>query len=283
MISTIPRKLEFEAAEYTIDNQRNIPRSRHRLVSVIQVAADVIRTDDVVSTLSLDRADASKQLSRWTGQGWLRRVGRGLYVPATLASLESEHVLDDPWVLVPALYAPGYIGGRTAAEHWDLAEQIFRDIVVMTTRTVRERHQVRHGARFTLHHVPESRIFGTRTVWRGRSKIQVSDVHRTIVDMLDNPALGGGIRHVDDCLDAYLRRSDRNDDALIEYAEALGNGAIFKRLGFLAEQRADSLAADCRTRLTKGNARLDTALECTRLATRWRLWVSESWARKVVP
>lgn len=247
---------------------------------MIQAAGDVIRTDDVVRTLSVARPDASKLLSRWTKQGWLRRVGRGSYVPAALDSLESEHVLDDPWVLVPALYAPGYIGGRTAAEHWDLTEQLFRDIVVMTTQTVREKHQVRHGAQFTLYHIPESRLFGTRTVWRSRSKIQVSDVHRTIVDMLDDPALGGGIQHVADCLDAYLKRSDCNYDALIEYAEALGNGAIFKRLGFLAERCDESLADDCRTRLTKGNARLDPALECTRLASRWRLWVPESWIRE---
>ena len=264
---------------HIITGEQTIPRSRHRLVSVIRATGDVICIDDVVRTLSLIRTDAAKLLSRWTKQGWLRRVGRGRYVAAALDSLESKYVLDDPWVLVPALYAPGYIGGRTAAEYWDLTEQIFRNIVVMTAQTVREKQQVRHGAQFALYHIPENRIFGTRTVWRGRSKIQVSDVHRTIVDMLDNPSLGGGIQHVADCLDAYLKRSDRNDDTLIKYAERLGNGAIFKRLGFLAERRADSLAADCRTRLTKGNARIFPTLECTRLVSRWRLWVSESWLR----
>jgi predicted transcriptional regulator of viral defense system len=263
----------------TIAEKPTMPRGRHKLVSVIRAAGDVIHIDDVVRTLSVDRADASKQLSRWTKQGWLRRVGRGRYVPAALDLLESKHVLDDPWVLVPALYAPGYIGGRTAAEHWDLTEQLFRDIVVMTAQTVREKHQVRHGAQFTLYHIPESRIFGTKTVWRGRSKVQVSDIHRTIVDMLDNPGLGGGIQHVADCLVAYMKRSDRNNDALLKYAEALGNGAIFKRLGFLAEQRADPLAEDSGSRLTKGNARLDPALECSRLVSRWRLWVPESWVR----
>ena len=264
-----------------IAGEQSIPRGRHRLVSVIRAAGDVICIDDVVRTLSLIRTDAAKLLSRWTKQGWLRRVGRGSYVPAALDSLESKYVLDDPWVLVPALYAPGYIGGCTAAEYWDLTEQIFHNIVVMTAQTVRKKKQVRHGTQFALCHIPESRIFGTRTVWSGRSKIQVSDVHRTIVDMLDSPSLGGGIQHVADCLDAYLKRSDRNDDTLIKYAERLGNGAIFKRLGFLAERSADSrLAASCRTRLSKGNARISPTLECTRLISRWRLWVSESWLRK---
>ncbi len=107
----------------------------------------------------------------------------------------------------------------------------------------------------------------------------MSDVHRTIVDMLDNPASGGGIQHVDDCLSTYFRRKDRDDGKLVAYAERIGNGAIFKRLGFLAERGAGGtpLADACRERLTRGNARLDPALPCRRLATRWRLFVPESW------
>lgn len=255
--------------------QNTLPTGRQKLVSVIRAAGDVIKTDDVVTTLSVGRTEASKLLSRWANQGWLRRVGRGTYVPVPLESLESEHVLTDPWVLVPALYAPAYIGGRTAAEHWDLTEQLFRDIVVMTARPVRKSQEERHGAQFTLHHIQEKNIFGTRTVWRGSSKIPVSDVHRTIIDMLNNPAIGGGIQHVGDCLAVYLKCSDRNDGLLIEYAERLGNGALFKRLGFLAEQYSTTseLAENCRARLTKGNAKLDPALQCARLVSKWRLWI----------
>lgn len=275
----IPTICEFVTMNYTDTMGDRLPSGRRKLVAVIRAAGDVIRIDDVVATLSVGRSEAAKLLARWTSQGWLRRVGRGAYVAAPLDSLESEHVLEDPWVLVPVLYAPAYIGGWSAAEYWDLTEQIFRDIVVMTAQPVREKHQVRHGAQFTLHHIQERKIFGTKPVWRGKSKILISDVHRTIIDMLDNPALGGGIQHVTDCLGVYLKRSDRDDDALIEYAETLGNGAIFKRLGFLAERHPDSsnLAEACHARLTKGNAKLDPALKCARLVSKWRLWVPQSW------
>ena len=33
------------------------------------------------------------------------------------------------------------------------------------------------------------------------------------------------------------KRTDRDDQKLIEYGDRLGNGAVFKRLGFLAEKR----------------------------------------------
>jgi len=248
---------------------------------VIQTAGDVVHIDDVVQVLDISRDKAAKLLSRWTSQGWLRRVGSGAYVPVQLDLLDSAQVVQDPWILVPALFAPGYIAGRTAAEYWDLTEQIFRDIVVFTARPVRKKTIERQTAVFTLKHIREELIFGTRTVWRGQTRIAVSDVHRTIVDMLDDPAVGGGIQHVADCFGEYMKRSDVDPAKLVEYAQRQGNGAIFKRLGFLAERHPEGrdLAEKAKAHLTKGHAKLDPALACTRLVTRWRLRVPPTWLK----
>jgi predicted transcriptional regulator of viral defense system len=111
-------------------------------------------------------------------------------------------------------------------------------------------------------------------------KVPVSDPTRTILDLLSDPALGGGIRSTMDILINYLRSENKNLTLLIEYAVRLGNGAVFKRLGFLLEKLApdETTAKDqCRARLTAGNAKLDPKLDNTRLVTRWRLWVPEHW------
>ncbi len=250
------------------------PAGRQRLAELIAKAGDVIRVLDAARILSVDRTMAAKTLARWTHQGWLRRVKRGVYVPATLDSLGSEHVLDDPWVLVPTLFAPAYIGGRSAAEYWDLTEQLFNDIVVLSAQSVRRRVQRRHGANFTVKHIHERKMFGCKSVWRGRTKVSVSDLQRTIVDMLDDPAIGGGIQHVADCLSEYFKRQDRNDTLLIDYSERVRNGAVFKRLGFLSEQDGEGpLAEACHARLTQGTVKLDPALDCSKLVTRWRIWI----------
>lgn len=259
-----------------------IPRGRQQLAQLVAGAGDVIQVTDAARVLDLDRSAAAKTLARWTAQGWLRRVRRGVYVPVTLDTLRSEHVLDDPWVLVPGLFGPAYIGGRTAAEFWDLTEQLFNDIVVLTAQSIRQKSQRRHGAIFTLKHIQERKIFGAKPVWRGRTKVLVSDLPRTIVDMLDDPAIGGGIQQVSDCLGEYLKHRDRNDKLLIQYGERLGNGAVFKRLGFLAEQQGEvALAEACRTHLTTGAIKLDPMLDCTKLVTRWRIWIPERWKKAV--
>ena len=259
--------------------RRSIPQGKRKLAAVIKKADDIIRIDDVISVLPVSRSDAAKLLSRWTTQGWLRRVGSGAYVAVQLDSLESERILDDPWILVPALYAPAYIGGWTAAEYWDLTEQMFRQIFVVTTKTVRARYQICDGAQFILRHIQERKFFGTKPVWRGRSKILVSDIYRTMVDMLDEPYMGGGSQHLADCLTIYLKHPDRNDEILVDYAKALGNGAVFKRLGFLAENHpnTENLTEACLKHLTKGNAKLDPALKCSRLVSKWHLRVPPSW------
>ena len=268
-------------SQYTkrMSRQVGVPKGRIRLATVIQTAGEIVRIGDVERALNVSRSNAAKLLSRWSRQGWLRRVGPGVYATVGLDSIVSEQVLEDPWVMIPALYGPAYIGGRTAAEHWDLTEQIFRDIVVMTGRAVRVKSQRRHGTQFTLKHVRSNLIFGTRNVWRGNTKIPVSDVNRTIVDMLDDPDLGAGIQHVADCLAAYFDHPGRHDGKLITYATRLGNGAVFKRMGFLAERGSSNsaLLEACRQRLTKGYAKLDPMLPCRRLVTRWRLFVPESW------
>ncbi len=256
---------------------------KSRLAAVINAASDVVHIDDVEATLNVSRTRAAKLLSRWAGQGWLRRVGPGTYVPVQLALRDSEQVIEDPWVLVPALFDPAYIGGRSAAEHWDLTEQIFRDILVFTARPVRYKTVESQGAVFTLKHVKEELMFGTKTVWRGQTRIAVSDIHRTIIDMLDDPATGGGIQHVTDCFARYTQCKDFDTRLLIDYANRLGNGAVFKRLGFLAERNphSDALINAAKLRLTKGYAKLDPALDCAKLVTRWRLWVPKSWAESV--
>lgn len=255
-------------------------RARARLATVLQRAGDLVSIDDVVAALGIDRAAAAKALARWQSQGWLKRVGRGIYAPVPLDALSTQQVLTDPWVLVPALFAPGYVGGWSAAGHWGFTEQLFRSIFVFTARPVRVREPTVQGVSFTLKTIQEAALFGTKTLWRDHSRVPVSDKHRTIVDLLSDPSTGGGIRHVESCLWAYLKDREADLSTLIGYADRLGNGAVYKRLGFLISRKPghEQLADACKARLTQGNAKLDPALLCRRLVKAWRLWVPVHWA-----
>jgi predicted transcriptional regulator of viral defense system len=256
-----------------------LPAPRARLATVLRATKEVISIDDTARALDLQRQDAAKVLSRWQQQGWLRRIGRGLYVPVPLDLAGSTQVVDDPWVLVPKLFGECYIGGWTAAHHWDLTEQLFNETVVFTTRRVIRKKITAQGVTFVLHHISRERLYGLKALWRGSVRVSVSDPARTLVDMLAAPETGGGIDHVADCVAAYMRSAKPDRTSLVSYGEKFGNGAVFKRLGFLAETRLhdEVLAAECKKRLTTGYAKLDPALSCARLVTGWRLWIPERW------
>lgn len=253
---------------------------RARLAAVLRATNEVVTIGAAAKTLDLDRTAAAKLMSRWVQQGWLRRVGPGVYVAVPLDLAGTEQVVEDPWVLVPTLFRECYVGGWTAAHHWDLTEQLFNETVVFTTRRIAHKRVTAQGVAFLIHHATKARLFGIRALWRGTTRVSISDPARTLIDMIATPSTGGGIDHTADCLAAYLKSPANDRELLIRYAEQFGNGAIFKRLGLLAEQLgSEALAAACRARLTQGYAKLDPALRCPVLVTPWRLWVPERWKR----
>ncbi len=256
-----------------------LPVARARLAAVLRATKEVVSIDATAKTLDLGRTEAAKLLSRWGKQGWLRRIGQGLYVPVPLDLAGSEQVVEDPWVLVPTLFGQCYIGGWTAAHYWDLTEQLFNETFVFTTRRISAKRVTAQGVGFQLHHIGQKRLFGLKSVWRGSKRVSLSDPARTLIDMLAMPDVGGGIDHVADCLAAHLKAPTYDGDLLIRTAEQFGNGAIFKRLGFLAEThlRNVDLARACRARLTQGYTQFDPALTASHLHTAWRLWVPERW------
>ena len=253
---------------------------RERLSSILRGTKGTVSVAEAAKILDLPRIDVAKMLSRWAKKGWLSRVRRGLYIPVPLESKTADISLEDAWVVAARLYEPCYIGGWSAAEYWDLTEQIFRTVVVITTQRPRNRTPLIKGTDFLLRTVSDKTMFGLKPVWRGQVKVNISDPTRTMLDMLNDPQLGGGIRSTVDMLENYLNSEKKDLELLINYADQLGNGAVFKRLGFLLElyAPAEQLSIKkCKERLSSGNAKLDPKLSGNKLITRWRLWVSKRW------
>ena len=275
--------MELNRSKYTPQDLGGLGRaSRAQLTRVLRKATGTVTPALAAGALTISRTDAAKLLARWASQGWLRRVRRGLYVPVPLESESAEVPPEDAWLLAAAAFAPCFMSGWTAAEHWGLTEQVFRTVLVSTSRRLRNRKPVLGGVDFRVRTVSSSAFFGTKQVWRGRVRVQVTDPSRTIIDLMDDPSLGGGLRSSVDMLRNYLDSKEyRNVALLIDYARQLGVGAVFKRLGFLLQEYAPSeheAIATCRASLTKGNARLDPALPSDTLATAWRLWLPEGWS-----
>ena len=250
--------------------------SRSQLSKLMRDSQPVITPIKAAAALGLMPTVAARRLAAWSRSGWLARIRRGAYVPVPIESESADVALDDAWSVAAAMFSPCYVGGWSAAEHWGLTEQLFRSICVMTATRPRERQLVLRKARFELHTVALAQFIGMKIVWRGGTRVQVSDPARTLIDMLADPALGGGIRNVAEMLARLLHDQPKEAAKLASYAARIGNGAVCKRLGFLLQRDhpdQTALIESCRTHLTTGYAKLDPALPTDRLVTAWRVWV----------
>jgi predicted transcriptional regulator of viral defense system len=251
-------------------------RPKEQLGEIIRKTGEIFKVSDVAAALGISNQESAKKLARWTNQGWLARIKRGLYAAVPIDATTTERALEDSWVLVPELFSPCYIGGWSAAEYWDFTEQIFRDICVITERHIPQKKLELHNISFMITRIKNALGFGTKQIWRLDKKVLISDPHRTIIDMLYDPELGGGIQHVTECFAEYIKSSHFNVDILSSYTEKLNNGAVYKRLGFLCERtlgQDHQLTKLCKMHLTKGNSYLDPKQKDGALITRWKLFV----------
>ena len=232
---------------------------REELAAVTSRGRRLVRIQDVAEALGMNRTDAAKKAARWADHGWLRRVRRGLYLAVPVDVESPELWSEDPAVLADAVWAPCYFTGWTAANHWGLTEQIFRTVIVKTARRVRSSRQRLLDHEYMIGHVPtHAMTWGLKSTWLRNRRLQFADPARTVIDILDDPNLGGGIRHGAEILAAYL--SDHDPSKLLEYGDKQGNRSVFKRLGFLLDTLglgSQDLLAQCRDRISSGMSLLD--------------------------
>jgi len=259
-------------------------QERRILGSFVANEMVVIRAEDVQEIHPVSRKAANLLLSRLHQKGWLRRLKRGVYGPVPLESETTQPAIEDAWLLAMELFAPCYISGWSAAEHWDLTEQIFNSISLVTGHPQRSASQTIAGVRFRTRTIASERIFGTSRIWIGNKTAEVADRHRLIIDVLDAPDFGGGSRHTMDVVDEYWKSEHHDAQKLLDYALRYDRGAVLKRMGFSAE-RAGVVSSEwlneVEANMTKGLIRLDPqGAKGGQLNSRWQVKVNIPLAEK---
>ena len=252
-------------------------RGRHELATVLSSGRRFVTPGVVVEALHLTPEIAAKKLSRWAAQGWLRRARRGLYIPVPVDAASPGSWSEDSLIVAAAVWPSSYFTGWTAASHWNLTEQVFRTTVLKAADRVRTSsvHLLDHE--YLVKHVSAAALeWGLTTEWKAEVRLRFADKPRTIVDILDTPRLGGGIRHSAEILASFL---DDNDPApLVQYGDRLGNRAVFKRLGYLTQalnRNPPGLLDACLARVSAGISPLDpSGPKGGPVSSKWRLRVN---------
>jgi len=233
---------------------------RQALDALSRLGKPTIGATDLQNEYGYSREISNLMLSRLCKKGWLQRLKAGIYRIIPLGSESANPVPEDAWAIAVAIFAPCYITGWTAAEHWELTEQIFNSTVVFTTQKQRKKEFIISGLKYRIKLIRQNDIFGIKKVWSSNTQIFIADIHKTIIDILDEPEIGGGGRQAIDIVKEYFQHKDASPEMLYQYANELGHSAVFKRLGFIAERLgnfSESLIEKIHLKIKKGIIRFD--------------------------
>jgi predicted transcriptional regulator of viral defense system len=225
--------------------------------------------------LETSPTQTAKTLYKWVKSRHLQRQSRGIYTATPISRY--HNVLDNPWGLLPKILKnyQYYVCGFSALEYYGLTEQIFSDITVATYPPYARKSNTYSGGKFIFFTTNKDGIFGTKNVWIADEKVAVSDLHKTITDIIAYPSWGGGVVHVFDAVKNYLRHEAVDIAKVIEYGKKLSIGSFFKRLGFYLDHIGEYEEEKklCGQMITEGYSYLDPKARGNKYIAKWRLIV----------
>jgi predicted transcriptional regulator of viral defense system len=213
--------------------------------------------------------------------GRLLRIKRGLFVTVPPGEdLKSYPV--DSFLLAAKITGDAVLAYHTALEFYGKAHSVHESFLYLTgtfPRPLTFRGYRFRGVRFPKKLGDEKRLFCVNAEERSGISIRVTNLERTMVDVLDRPELGGGWEEIWRSLESieFLKL-----DQVVEYTLLLKNRTTVAKVGFFLEQhREDLMVNDSNLdalrnlRPRKPHYMIRTSRKPGRLVANWNLVVPE--------
>lgn len=226
------------------------------------------------------RAPTSKVLSQLINHGIVNRLKSGTFrlVPFELG-FEREY-LGNPYIVARELILSGHKGIKekyylSYGSAFDLHQMVTQPQLIIYVSSPRMMRSLTiQGTEFRFVRCKADDLFGLTEIWIDKNeKVLVSDLERTLLDGLRQPAYCGGFSEV--AKGFSIKHQAIDPQKLIDYAINLGVGAVFRRLGYLMElyKIGSRIHWDfLQTKLTSTYQLLDPELQAEGYhVARWRL------------
>jgi len=162
----------------------------------------------------------SQIVSNLSAKKFLRRLEKGKYCRSNFS---------DNFVIANYLAEDSAIAYWSALNHYGLIEQIPNTIFVQTTKLKHSKKVLNIDYKFIKVH-PKKYIGITSEGW-GNLKFRITDIEKTIIDCFDLPKYSGGYAEL---IRAFYN-AKLNKRKLLEYALAVENLSVMKRISYLSE------------------------------------------------
>ena len=171
-------------------------------------------------------------------------IRRGLYAVIPIGADPDSYPVD-PFLVAAKLTTDAVLSYHTALEVHGYAYSMREHLTYSAARPVSPvtfRSHLFRGVRFPQPLCRSEKVnFGVTAVDRVGLEVRVTSLERTLVDVLDRPALSGSWEEIWRSLEA-IEFFDL--DKVVEYALLLGNATTISKVGFYLEQHREPLMVE---------------------------------------
>ncbi len=173
-------------------------------------------------------------LHRLKKKGIFRPIKRGIYLYSPLDAGPYGSQINE-WRIPAVLYPQKnyYVGYSVMYNYYGFTEQIFQTMHLLNTTHHAQREI--GGVVFKSVKISSTRLYGIQTLRIHEADVQVSDLEKTLVDLLYFPNPVGGIRAAFAIFTKQASQQKVDLRKLVHYAMQFPNSRVQKQIGFLLE------------------------------------------------
>lgn len=207
------------------------PQEFRLLATLADRGQTLFTVEDARNTGAVKEPYLSHLLQRLTRKRLLERLAQGLYLFIPIEAGIQRLYSEDALVVGCALVRPAAIAYWSALSFHGLTEQLPGTVFVATTAAKFNTAPEVTGVRYRFIRVLPRKFFGVVRQPVGHRQIKITDLEKTVLDVLDHPVYSGGMVEAAKALHTAWPQVD--PEKLLRYAQRLDNSAVYKRLGFL--------------------------------------------------
>lgn len=257
------------------------PREAELITRLHEIGKPVFILNDASELTGLSGQSLRNMIHRLTKKGIITRLKSGLYATVPFELGRTKEYMPNPYLVARAIAQQQLKGNEgkyyiSHASAMDLHQMVTQPqfVVYITTNSQVKTHPTVSGTEYRFVTAQEEHFFGIKKFWIDKSEmVYISDIEKTVLDGLKMPEHCGGISEV--AKGFWMKRDKIKIAKLIDYAERMDTGAVYRRLGFLLETYDVATTDDLdrlQRKLTKSYATLDPTLpKGGRYFSRWRL------------
>lgn len=204
---------------------------RNSILDELSKRSEIFTVEDALKTCNINRSVLWVILSRLEKMGWIERIEKGKYIIIPLGAKKGRYTLHE-FIIGSLLVEPYCIAYWSALHYYGLTEQIPTTVFMQTISRKKKQTIEVFGIRYKIIKVKKDKFFGIRREWLEKSKVNITDKEKTIVDCLDKPQYCGGVIEVIKA----LNDKELDKEKLSGYAQLIGNTGVVRRLGYLCDR-----------------------------------------------